>query len=86
LDLFKINTILRYLERDKRLETDLDGNIIWIREDRNDANKLSLAERADLSKDFLDFFSKKHNQRLGEEDEKEDEVEDGDDASDETNH
>jgi hypothetical protein len=86
LDLFKINTILRYLERDKRLETDLDGNIIWIREDSNDANKLSLAERADLSKDFLDFFSRKNNQRLVEEDEKEDEVEDGDDVSDETNH
>ena len=85
LDLFKINTILRYLERDKRLETDLDGNIIWIREDSNEANKLSLAERADLSKDFLDFFSRKNNQRLGE-DEKEDEVEDGDDASEETNH
>jgi hypothetical protein len=85
LDLFKINTILRYLERDKRLETDLDGNIIWIREDGNSANKLSLAERADLSKEFLDFFARKNNQRLGEEDEKEDEVEDGDDESDETN-
>ena len=85
LDLFKINTILRYLERDKRLETDLDGNIIWIREDSNSANKLSLAERADLSKEFLEFFSRKNNQRLGEEDEKEDEFEDGEDASDETN-
>ena len=41
------------------LETDLDGNIIWIREDRNNANRLSLAERADVSKEFLDFFSKK---------------------------
>jgi hypothetical protein len=77
LDLFKINTILRYLERDNRLETDLDGNIIWIREDSNSANKLSLAERADLSKDFLDFFSKKNNQRSEDEDE--------DEASDETN-
>jgi hypothetical protein len=79
LDLFKINTILRYLERDKRLETDLDGNIIWIREDSNNANKLSLAERANLSKEFLDFFSKNHNQRLEEE-----EVEDGDDTGDQT--
>jgi hypothetical protein len=77
LDLFKINTILRYLERDKRLETDLDGNIIWIREDN--ANKLSLAERANLSKEFLDFFSKNHNQRLEEE-----EAEDGDDTGDQT--
>ena len=79
LDLFKINTILRYLERDKRLETDLDGNIIWIREDSGNANKLSLAERANLSKEFLDFFSKNHNQRSEEE-----EVEDGDDIGDQT--
>ena len=79
LDLFKINTILRYLERDKRLETDLDGNIIWIREDSNKANKLSLAERANLSKEFLDLFSKNHNQRLEEK-----EVEDGDDTSEQT--
>jgi hypothetical protein len=60
LDLFKINAILRYLERSKTLETDLDGNIIWIREDRNNANRLpTLAERANVSKEFLDFFSKK---------------------------
>jgi hypothetical protein len=60
LDLFKINTILRYLERSKTLETDLDGNIIWIREDSNNANRLpTLAERANVSKEFLDFFSKK---------------------------
>lgn len=70
LDLFKINTILKYLERAKRLETDLDGNIIWIREDiSNSTDKLSLAERADLSKEFLDFFSKKNNQRSEEEEE-----------------
>lgn len=64
--------ILRYLERAKRLETDLDGNIIWIREDNNSANKLSLAERAELSKEFLDFFSKKDNQRLEEDGENKD--------------
>ncbi|MDQ3839265.1 MAG: hypothetical protein M3297_08355 [Thermoproteota archaeon] len=75
LDLFKINTILRYLERSKKLETDLDGNIIWIREDSNSANQLSLAERADLSKEFLDFFSKKaieENKGLDKEGEEED--------------
>ena len=82
MDLFKINTILKYLERAKRLETDLDGNIIWIREDiSNGTNKLSLAERADLSKEFLDFFSKKNNQRSEEEEEEE---ENGDDTSDQT--
>jgi hypothetical protein len=51
--------ILRYLERSKRLETDLDGNIIWIREDNNNTNQLSLAEGANISKEFLDFFYKK---------------------------
>jgi hypothetical protein len=51
--------ILRYLERSKRLETDLDGNIIWVREDNNNTNQVSLAERANISKEFLDFFYKK---------------------------
>jgi hypothetical protein len=60
LDLFKINTILRYLERSKRLEIDLDGNIIWIRQD-SDNNQLSLAERANISKEFLDLYAKKEN-------------------------
>jgi hypothetical protein len=60
LDLFKINTILRYLERSKRLEIDLDGNIIWIRQD-SDNNQLSLDERANISKEFLDLYAKKEN-------------------------
>lgn len=65
LNLFKINTILRYLERSKRLQTDLDGNIIWIREDNNNANQLSLGERAYISKEFLDYFSKNEKRRSG---------------------
>lgn len=64
MDLFKINTVLRYLERSKRLEIDLDGNIIWTRQD-SDNNQLSLAERANMSKEFLDFFSKKDNPHTG---------------------
>lgn len=55
--------ILRYLERSKRLETDLDGNIIWIREDNNNTNQLSLAEGANISKEFLDFFYKKNTSK-----------------------
>ena len=55
--------ILRYLERSKRLETDLDGNIIWIREDNNNTNQLSLAEGANISKEFLDFFYKKDSSK-----------------------
>lgn len=55
----KINTILRYLERSKRIEIDLDGNIIWIRQDMSQTNHLSLAETANISKDFLKYFSTK---------------------------
>jgi hypothetical protein len=65
LDLFKINTILRYLERSKRLEIDLDGNIIWTRQD-SDTNQLSLAERANISKEFLDLYSKKKRTHIKE--------------------
>ena len=64
LDLFKVNTILRYLEKSKRLEIDLDGNIIWTRQD-SDNNQLSLAERADISKEFLDLYSKNENPYQG---------------------
>jgi hypothetical protein len=66
LNLFKINAILRYLERSKRLQTDLDGNIIWIRKDNNKANQLSLGERANISEEFLDYFSKNEKCRSGE--------------------
>lgn len=55
LSLVKINAILRYLEKSKRLEVDLDGNIIWIREDN--ISRLSLGEVANISKDVLDHFS-----------------------------
>lgn len=64
MDLFKVNTILRYLEKSKRLEIDLDGNIIWTRQD-SDNNQLSLAERANISKEFLDLYSKKGNPYQG---------------------
>jgi hypothetical protein len=58
------------------LETDLDGNIIWIREDSNNTNQLSMAERANVSKEFLDFFSKKagtQENEIGSKEEKENE-------------
>ena len=55
----KINTILRYLERSKRLEIDLDGNIVWISQDKDRTNQLSFAESANISEDFLKYFSTK---------------------------
>jgi hypothetical protein len=58
LNLVKINTILRYLEKSKRLEIDLDGNIIWIREESLD-HHLSVAESANISQEFLEYLSRK---------------------------
>ena len=55
LSLVKINAILRYLEKSKQLEIDLDGNIIWIREDS--VSRPSLGEVANISKDVLEYFS-----------------------------
>jgi hypothetical protein len=55
LDLVKINAILRYLERSKSLEIDLDGNIIWIREERS--NQSTFADVAKISEDFQKYFS-----------------------------
>ena len=75
--------ILRYLERSKRLDTDRDGNIIWSREDSNNTSHLSLAEGANMSKEFLDFVYKidtiidnlnKDNHSSGKEDEVEHQV------------
>jgi hypothetical protein len=59
LDPVKINAILRYLERSKSLEVDLDGNIIWIREEEGKPNQSTLADVVNISKDFLNYFSTK---------------------------
>ncbi len=34
----QINTIFKYLERSKLIETDLDGNIIWVKKKKIDAD------------------------------------------------
>ena len=57
LDLVKINAILKYLVKSKGLEIDLDGNIIWIREERSD--QYTLADVANISQDFQEYFSTK---------------------------
>jgi hypothetical protein len=56
----KITTILRYLERSKRLILDSDGYIIWIRQDNNDNNTdgLSFAEVANFKGNLRDQFIK----------------------------
>ena len=55
LNLIKINTILRYLEKSKSLEIDLDGNIIWFRRE-NTSHHLSLMETANISPEFAEYF------------------------------
>ena len=60
LNLVKINAILKYLERSRRLEIDLDGNIIWIGQEKIETNRAHLAEVANISKDFVDYFSTKN--------------------------
>jgi hypothetical protein len=57
LDPIKINTILKYLERSGRLQIDLDGNIIWIRSDKEEIDHISFAEAANISDDFKKYFS-----------------------------
>lgn len=57
LDPIKINTILKYLERSGRLQIDLDGNIIWIRSDKEEVVNISFAEAANISDDFKKYFS-----------------------------
>jgi hypothetical protein len=60
----KITTILRYLERSKRLILDSDGYIIWIRQDddnNNNVNRLSFAEVANFKDNLGDQFIKEDN-------------------------
>ena len=65
LNLHMINAILRYLKNSKKIEIDLDGNIIWIKEEHTN-NQLSIAETANFSQEFRDYYSgkadKKENQ------------------------
>ncbi|HEY7571733.1 MAG TPA: hypothetical protein VH796_10225 [Nitrososphaeraceae archaeon] len=57
LKLDTINSILRYLKNLKQIEIDLDGNIIWIKEQLvND--HLSLADAANISQEFKEYYSK----------------------------
>lgn len=50
----KVNIILRYLERSKTVEIDLDGNVIWIREHEN--NQIDVCDRATFSSAFIKYI------------------------------
>ncbi len=53
LDPIKINTILKYLERSKTINVDLDGNIIWIKSDVN--RQLTFWEKASIKNDLKEL-------------------------------
>jgi hypothetical protein len=55
LTLDKINAILKYLERSNLIIIDLDGNIVWVKED-NLKEDSSLLETGKFSEDFLKYF------------------------------
>lgn len=57
LSLDKINAILKYLERSKQIIIDLDGNIVWIR-NNNMKEDSNLSETANFSKEFIEHFGK----------------------------
>ena len=60
LTLDKINAILKYLERSNLIIIDLDGNIVWIREN-NLKDDFSLLESGKFSDDFLKYFGNSKN-------------------------
>ena len=60
LTLNKINAILKYLERSNLIIVDLDGNIVWIKEN-NTKEDLSLLESGKFSDDFLKYLSNDKN-------------------------
>lgn len=60
LTLNKINAILKYLERSDLIIVDLDGNIVWIKEN-NMKDDLSLLDSGKFSDDFLKYLSNNKN-------------------------
>jgi hypothetical protein len=59
LNLVKIHTILKYLERSNRLIVDNDGYIIWIKEDNFNKFSNSLSDVANISKDFAEYVARR---------------------------
>jgi hypothetical protein len=54
----KTNAILGYLERSKKIEIDLDGNIISMSGQEN--NQTSIAEEASFSSDFTNHLKSRY--------------------------
>ncbi len=56
LDGIKINTILKYLERSKQIEVDHEGNIIWVKKQKEPS---TFADMAIMDKNFSDYVKDK---------------------------
>lgn len=67
----QINTIFKYLERSKLIETDLDGNIIWVKKKKIDADAhqtlgdiINMNDQVkNLLKDKTDIANKQFNKK-----------------------
>ncbi len=57
MDLYKINVILRYLERSKAIIVDNDGYIVWTRT-VGEPDWLTLGEVANISDELKEFLGK----------------------------
>lgn len=53
---YKINVILRFLERSKTIIVDNDGYIVWTRKEAPD--RLTLGDVANMSEDLKEFLEK----------------------------
>ncbi len=58
LDSIKINTILKYLERSNQIEIDYEGNIIWIKKQKE---QITFSEKAVMDKNFIDYVKDKRD-------------------------
>lgn len=54
---YKINVILRYLERSKTIIVDNDGYITWVRKDKPEG--LTLADVANMDEELRKFLARK---------------------------
>jgi hypothetical protein len=54
---YKINVILRFLDRSKMIIVDNDGYITWVRKDRPD--ELTLGDVASIDEELKGFLSRK---------------------------
>jgi hypothetical protein len=52
----QINVILKYLQRSRLIEVDLEGYIIWVRRDKQDS--MTLGESAKMSSELRDYLEK----------------------------